>query len=105
MIKAYRHGDMALEVIDKLPEGLKEKKTNVLMKGSHSNDHSFVKGKFYPKEESTFAVGYFEALEGCTLTHKEHGEGKGKTAKLPSGFYRVMKQNEIIADELKPVVD
>ena len=105
MVKMYRHGDMALEMIDKFPDGLKRQNTKVLMKGSHGHDHSFVNGNFYPKEEGTFVIGYFKAFDGCVLTHSEHGEGKNKTAKIPNGFYRVRKQNEIVADELRRVVD
>jgi hypothetical protein len=105
MVKAYRHGDMALILIDNLPKGLKEQKTDILMKGSHGNNHRVIHAKFYPKKEDNFVFGYLKALKGCTLFHPEHGDkGTGK-AKLPVGIYQLRKQNEILADELRGVQD
>lgn len=107
MVKAIRHGDMALILINKLPDGLTHSKTDVLMRGSHNNAHRFTKGISYQKNEGNFIIGYFEALKGCKLLHPEHGTGKGKEkeAKIPIGLYQVRKQNEVLANELKQVVD
>jgi len=104
MKKAYRHGDMALEIVDKIPIGLKEKKTSILMEGSHGNNHTFKNGKFFPKLEGEFIFGYFQAKENCILLHPEHGDKKGQ-AKIEKGFYRLRKQHEKLADELKEVQD
>lgn len=88
---------MTLVEIDTLPEGLTEAKTNVLMKGSHGNDHTFVNGLFYPKQVDRFIFGYFVAGKNCQLHHVEHGKGEGelKTAKLPEGsIHELRKQFE-----------
>jgi len=104
-VKGYRHGDMMLIPIDKLPDGLKEQKTKILMTGSHGNNHTVINAKFYSKKEDNFVFGYLKALKGCVLLHPEHGEkGTGK-AKLPIGFYQLRKQNEILANELREVQD
>lgn len=108
MEKIYRHGDLGLKVISKLPEDLKETKTKILMKGSHGNNHIFEGGHFYHKKESDFILGYFVA-ENTTLLHKDHGEKvKGQTikkAKFPDGIYQVLKQNESRNGELRSVID
>lgn len=104
MTKAYRHGEICFEIIDKLPEGLTKSKSKVLLSGSHGNAHTFNNGEFYEKVENEFVFGYFVAKK-TTLFHPEHGEGKDKTAKLPNGIYRLRRGVEYINGELKQVVD
>jgi hypothetical protein len=107
MKQVFRHGDLCLVKVDKLPDGLMASKSVVLMKGSNGHNHSFRNGVFYPKQVDSFVIGYFKANSGCKLLHPEHGTGKGsmKEASLPIGIYEVRKQNEYVIDELKPVVD
>lgn len=105
--KAYRHGEIAFEVIEKLPENLKETKDKEFKKGSHGNSHSFDNGVFYPKKENQFIIGYFEA-KNTTLLHSEHGEKsnkKLKEANLPDGIYCVRQAVEFINGEMKQVID
>jgi len=101
MNKAYRHGEILLLKIKSLPKGLKEKKSNVLMSGSHGNSHSFTNGKLYLKEDGQ-TFGYLVA-KGTTLLHPEHGED-GK-AKIADGVYQLIKQVEYTPEGFKPVVD
>ena len=109
MISVIRHGDMFLEEIEKLPEGLIEAKTNVLMMGSHGNPHSFENGKFYPHKKGQFVVGYLEAGENCKLLHPEHGKVKNSAglmeADIPAGIYQIRKQQEDTHQGMKPVID
>ena len=53
----YRHGDLALVGIEELPKGLKEAKTDVIMKGSGGNEHTFSKGRLYLKSGGVFVIG------------------------------------------------
>jgi len=106
MKKAFRHGEIAFVKIDKLPDGLTNNKSKILMKGSHGHDHTFDKGEMYLKKVNEFVFGYFVAKD-TTLFHQEHGVGKGKLkkAELPDGVYELRKQQEFTPDGLKPVID
>lgn len=107
MNKAIRHGDLLLRLIDNLPEGLKQSKTKVIMKGSHGHDHSFNGGKIYFKNVDNFVFGYLVA-KNTTLFHPEHGkviEGELREAKIPDGIYELRKQNEDTNEGMKQVID
>jgi len=106
--KSIRHGDMALAPVDSMPEGLKKSKSNVLMTGSHNNDHIVKNGEFYPHQENNFVVGYLKAGKDTTLQHVEHGEkmkGKMRTAPVEAGIYEVRKQHEMTHQGMEPVID
>lgn len=103
MTKAFRHGEIAFVKISKLPKGLKETKTNLLMAGSHGNAHTFNTGKLYLKKENDFVFGYFIAKD-TNLLHPEHSPKIGD-AKLPDGIYQLIKQQEFTPAGLVPVID
>ena len=105
-IKAFRHGEIALLPIKKLPKGLKESKYKTLILGSHGNSHSIDNGKIYFVKENEFVFGYLVA-KNTNLLHEEHGEGNGaiKKAKLPDGIYQLIKQQEFTPSGLIPIVD
>lgn len=108
MSKFYRHGDLALVSIEKLPAGLKPARTNVLMEGSHGNPHKVQNGTVYLKKVDEFVFGYLVAKKGCTLIHVDHGDGKRgmeKTAHLPEGIYELRRQVEKTHQGMKPVID
>jgi hypothetical protein len=97
--KLIRHGDLALVKISKLPTGLKETKTKVLMSGSHGNNHFINQGKVYLTKVDDYVFGYLRAKD-TTLDHPEHGK-----IKLDNGVYELRRQIEFTVDGLKPVVD
>lgn len=105
----YRHGDLGLIGIDKLPDDLIETKTNIIMKGSHGNNHIFQNGILYLKNVDQFVFGYFKANDGCKLFHVEHGEivegNNLRIANIEPGFYELRKQNEFTHDGMKQVID
>lgn len=100
--KAYRHGEILLKKIDKIPSGLKESNKKVFMVGSHGNNHSFDNGKLYLKEEENGVFGYLKA-KGTSLFHPEHGGKDGESIK--DGNYQLIKQVEYTPDGLVPVID
>lgn len=59
--KAYRHGEVLLVKISKLPTGLKPSKEKVFMVGSHGNNHAIDNGTIYFKNEDNFVFGYLKA--------------------------------------------
>ena len=101
MNKIYRHGEIGLELINKLPKDLVESKTDIIMKGSHQHNHTFKGGKLYLKKEDEYVFGYLEA-KNTKLFHDEHSP---KGAKIEDGIYRLRKQVEFVNGELKQVVD
>ena len=108
MSKVYRHGDLALVKIEKLPSGLTAESSNVLMEGSHGNPHKVENGVVYRKNVDQFVFGYLVAKKGCTLLHVDHGDkkrGSVKTASLPEGVYELRRQVEKTHTGMKPVID
>jgi len=103
-----RHGDLALIGVDKLPDGLKAAKTNVLMTGSGGNDHVVKGGTVYPVEGQPFVIGYLVANEGAELHHPDHGKavkGKLRLVSIPEGIYELRRQVEESHQGMRPVVD
>lgn len=106
-MKLYRHGDLALVEIKKLPKGLVKSKTNILLAGNSGHNHSFDNGTFYEKVEGDYIKGYFVA-KNTTLRHEDHGDTKNGSvleAKIEDGIYEVRGQVEKSHDGLKPVID
>ncbi len=101
--KAYRHGEILLLKIDKLPKGLKASTSKLIMQGSHSNSHTINNGKLYFKKEGDFVFGYLVA-KNTSLLHTEHSP-KVKDAKIEDGIYQLLKQNEYTPQGLIPVID
>ena len=101
--KAYRHGEVLLLTIEKLPEGLELAKTKVFMVGSHEHNHSIDTGELYFKKENDFEFGYLVARD-TSLLHPEHSPKIGD-AKIEDGIYKLIKQNEYTPQGLIPVID
>jgi len=94
-----RQGDLCLFKIDKLPEGLTETNTKILVSGSHGHHHTINKGKVYLKPVDTYVFGYLVAKD-TTIDHEEHGG-----MKLTDGIYELRKQQEFTPAGLVPVID
>ena len=106
--KIYRHGEIGLVPIKKLPDGLKKTDSKVIIKGSNGHSHSIDNGQLYFYKKGEYVFGYLVA-KNTNLLHDEHGyfvKGrKERKAKLPDGVYELRKQQEFINNELKPVID
>lgn len=94
-----RHGDLCVESIKKLPEGLEETNTRILVSGSHGHHHSIDNGTVYLKKVDDYVIGYLVA-ENTTLNHEEHG-----AIKLDDGVYALRKQVEFTPSGLVQIVD
>ena len=105
----FRHGDLCLIGANKLPDGLKAIKSNVLMTGSGGNDHVVKGGTIYPVENQPFIVGYLVASGGAKLLHLDHGKvvkgGGLRSVSIPEGVYELRRQHEESHDSMRPVVD
>lgn len=100
--KAYRHGEIMLLKVSKLPAGLKISDQKTFMVGSHGNSHSVNQGKIYFKEDG-ISFGYLVAKD-TILLHPEHKDETGG-AKIPNGVYKLIKQQEYTPDGLIPIID
>ena len=100
MEDVIRIGDVYLFKIGKLPDGLKETKTDVMYEGK-TNSHRFKGGKIYFKKEGDYVFGYFQA-KNTMLLHSptEHGNHR-----IPDGAYRLEHPNEITHEGMRPMVD
>jgi len=101
--QCYRHGEILLVKIDKLPKGLKVSESKVIINGSHSNAHTINNGKLYFAKEGDFIFGYLVA-KNTSLLHPEHSPKIGD-AKIKDGVYQLVKQNEFTPQGLIPVID
>ena len=100
--QAYRHGEILLLKIDKLPKGLELSNSKIIMTGSHGNNHSVDQGKLYFKQDDT-SFGYLVAKD-TNLLHPEHSPSIGD-AKIKNSVYKLIKQQEYTPDGLIPIID
>lgn len=101
--QAYRHGEIVLVKVGKLPDDLELSKSKVIMVGSHGNSHIIDHGELYFKKGGDFVFGYLVA-KSTTLLHPEHGDKNGR-AKIEDGVYKLIKQNEFTPAGLIPILD
>ena len=105
--RATRHGDLTLVHDAVLPKGLKASTSNIMMQGSHGNNHAVKNGIIYFKDVDQYVFGYLVAQPGCQLTHPDHGAGNStiKTAPLDEGIYELRRQFEHKHESMTPVLD
>ncbi len=103
-MKNYRHGDISLHLIDKLPDGIKKVKSNGvfnLKEGEATGHFHQLKGDFeiYQDEEGRNVLN---VNKKSTLTHPEH-----KEITIEKGIY--IQEQEIeydpFTEELNKVID
>lgn len=89
----YRQGDVLLQKIDRLPEGLVEKqwdKRIVLAHGEvtgHAHALSIDEATMFTRQGER----YLQVKPNAKLIHEEHA-----TIVLPEGFYKVVQQREYV---------
>lgn len=128
MDKHYRHGDILLIKIDKLPENIKfkTKRSKVILKGEVTGHAHRLKGNTKilevaeriannptgvwdgqmlvantpAAEPKSQIIGYAIVKEPTELIHEEHN-----TITLPVGTYEIRRQREYDADYIRFVED
>ena len=101
MNKVIRQGDVLYKQIDTLPKGLVAGSNVILQTGSGGNPHTFTGGKFYPKVEGDFIIGYLKA-KNTKIFHTEHNP-KGDA--IEDGIYEVRRQVEVVNGQMAAVID
>lgn len=103
----YRHGDLAIIEVKKVPKEAVKSLSKELMRGSGNHPHTFDNGQFYTLEGDDFVIGYLKAKD-TTLYHLEHGEDVGKSlreAKIDDGIYELRRQVEYTNEGMRQVED
>jgi len=98
----YRHGDVMIEKIGKLPEGKCKKLPHTILAHGEVTGHSHrVKetddAQLY---ETTDALALEVKADHVTIVHEEHGD-----IELPQGLYRVWRQREYSPTEIRIIRD
>jgi hypothetical protein len=82
----YRHGDLLIESIKKIPESAKKRNSNIILEGEATNHFHRLHGGVILEKDDTV---YLRVVEDGKVTHEEH-----KTITLPAGDYQVIRQRE-----------
>jgi hypothetical protein len=81
-----RHGDLYLESINEIPEGVVQRKTGIILEGTATgHSHVLNGGLVFEKDDAI----YLQAGDSATVTHEEHN-----LINLPEGRYSVTRQRE-----------
>ncbi len=108
MRKMYRHGDVLLIKIDKLPyKMLKKKEGNIILEGEVTGHAHRLKGnaRLWEVAEAISnntegIIGYAEVEKGTSIIHEEH-----KEIQLPKGYYEIRRQREYDENYIRFVQD
>lgn len=99
-LKFVRQGDLLIEVIEKLPKGLKKRKDTVILYGSSTGHSHYLKsGSVYDGRNDTI---YLELPKKSQLLHDSDHD----PIDLPKGVYQVVRQKEYLSkDMIRLVID
>lgn len=95
----YRQGDVLIESVNTIPEGLKPTKETLLVRGEGRNHGHFIKGdvdilEVDPNDEN---ITHYITVEDAELHHLLIDSGvmaEHKPIKIPKGTYKVIRQRE-----------
>ena len=85
--KIYRHGDLLIRQIKKIPEHATQLSTNIIAHGENGNIHK-IQGSHQVYETPDKKI-LFEAKQDVSLKHQQHS-----TLKIKEGNYVVVKELE-----------
>lgn len=98
MGRLYRHGDVLIQQVERLPGGLEKLSHRILAHGEVTGHCHQARG-----EAELYRSGgelYLRAVGPVEIVHEEH-----RTIELPSGLYRVWRQREYTPREVRIVRD
>ena len=99
----YRHGDLLLKKIDKLPENLKRLNKKSLAEGEVTgHHHTFSNGMVQIFQEQETKQKYVEVGQEAELIHQEHN-----AIKIKEGLYILIQEREFnpFEEEIRQVLD
>ena len=97
----YRHGDVLLVPVKKIPENAMRRPSTVLARGEATGHSHRIQD---PQSVDLFdadGIGYLHVrAQSATLIHDEHDP-----ITLPQGFYKFWMQREYSPKEIRRIVD
>jgi len=101
-MKQLQHGDVLIEEITELPEGLIQLDTDIVMAGEATGHHHRVQGKVQVLECPTTKDIFLNVVWPSTITHEEH-----KPIDLPTGTYKIgrVQEYDYYEEQARLVVD
>jgi hypothetical protein len=97
MSEMHRQGDVLFTRIAELPEGLTQRKSQVIVEGEATgHHHSLVAGRVL---EDAQGYLFLEVLQATQVVHQEH-----HPISLEPGCYRVTRQREYLAPDIDRMV-
>ncbi len=92
--KLYRHGDLLIKQVKKIPEYAQQLSTNIIAHGENGNTHKLhgshqVYGTHSSQNYRVIEPTYFQAKEEISLKHEEHS-----TLKISKGNYGIIQERE-----------
>ena len=92
--KLYRHGDLLIKQVDKIPEYAQRLSTNIIAHGENGNTHKLhgshqIYGTHSSQNSRVIEPTYFQAKEEISLKHQEHD-----TLKISKGNYVILHERE-----------
>ena len=86
----YRHGDLLLKQVEKIPKNLRERKGGMVAEGEATgHHHRLVGGQVLEPESPEGKIVYLHIPEAGAIVHEEHSR-----IDLPAGDYEVVHQRE-----------
>jgi hypothetical protein len=97
----WRHGDVLIAAVSRLPEGARKMGGNVLVRGEITGHSHRIKD---PQTAEIWARGTLLFLRivapSATLVHEEH-----EAITLQKGIYKVWQQREYMPQAIRRIVD
>lgn len=104
-MKIYRHGDVVIKEVEKLPRGLKKKADNVVAYGEATgHNHKLVELDLGTLDVFQGKDGkiYFTATQQVNIQHQEH-----KTITIDPGSFiiEIERERDPFLEQIKQVID
>lgn len=99
----YRQGDVLLRLVDRKPEGKKQKRENgnlILVRGEATGHHHHIRSRNADLFINAAGVMLLLLKKASILYHQEHNP-----IKLPEGVFEVIRQREYFPEEIRNVQD
>ena len=92
--KLYRHGDLLIRQVKKIPLSARRLSTNIVAHGENGHRHKLhgshqVYGTHSSQNYRIIEPTYFQAKEEISLKHQEHN-----TLKISKGLYEILHERE-----------
>lgn len=97
-MEMFRQGDVLITRIARLPEGLNERQSKIILAGEVTGHaHRLVEGRIL---EGARGALFLEVLQHTQVVHEEHN-----SLTLEPGYYQITRQREYMPEAIRDVED